>query len=169
MRKPRHGVMQWFGSAQRLVTEEPRAFTPPSCLPPHWGPAVHINSCPLELPQRLNGKEYACNTGDMGSIPGSWRSPGEENGNPFQYSCLEKEFHGQRSSGRHAKASSGKLMCLFIVWWHLSWKLSPQFHAHRLSLLPFHFTRLHGPTLSVLGEEQLDILIWVRPQDVNSL
>ena len=31
----------------------------------------------------------ACNAGDLGSIPGSGRSPGEENGNPFQYSCLE--------------------------------------------------------------------------------
>ena len=29
------------------------------------------------------------NAGDMSSIPGSGRSPGEENGNPFQYSCLE--------------------------------------------------------------------------------
>ena len=30
-----------------------------------------------------------CNAGDPGSIPGSGRSPGEGNGNPFQYSCLE--------------------------------------------------------------------------------
>ena len=33
---------------------------------------------------------------DMGSIPGSGRSPGEGNGNPLQYSCLENS-HGQRS------------------------------------------------------------------------
>ena len=33
--------------------------------------------------------ETACNTGDLGSIPGSGRSPGEGNGNPLQYSCLE--------------------------------------------------------------------------------
>ena len=36
----------------------------------------------------LSGKEFACNTEDVGSIPGSRRSPGEENGNPFQYSRL---------------------------------------------------------------------------------
>ena len=36
-----------------------------------------------------DGKESACNTGDQGSIPGSGRSPGEGNGNPLQYSCLE--------------------------------------------------------------------------------
>ena len=34
-------------------------------------------------------KEFACNEGDLGSIPGSGRSPGEGNGNPLQYSCLE--------------------------------------------------------------------------------
>ena len=38
------------------------------------------------------GKEPACNVGDardMGSIPGSGRSPGAGHGNPLQYSCLE--------------------------------------------------------------------------------
>ena len=38
------------------------------------------------------GKASACNAGDLGSIPGSARSPGEENGNPLQYSCLEKSM-----------------------------------------------------------------------------
>ena len=37
----------------------------------------------------LEGKASACNAGDLGSIPGSGRSPGEGNGNPLQYSCLE--------------------------------------------------------------------------------
>ena len=36
-----------------------------------------------------DNKDYACNTGDLGLIPGSGRSPGEGNGNPLQYSCLE--------------------------------------------------------------------------------
>ena len=36
-----------------------------------------------------NGKESACNVEDLGLIPGSGRSPGEGNGNPLQYSCLE--------------------------------------------------------------------------------
>ena len=38
------------------------------------------------------GKEAACCVGDLGSIPGSGRFPGEGNGNPFQYSCLEKSM-----------------------------------------------------------------------------
>ena len=37
----------------------------------------------------LSGKESACNTGDLGSIPRLGRSPGVGNGNPLQYSCLE--------------------------------------------------------------------------------
>ena len=41
------------------------------------------------------GEESACNVGDPGSIPGSGRSPGEGNGSPLQYFCLENP-HGQR-------------------------------------------------------------------------
>ena len=37
----------------------------------------------------LDGKASACNAGDLGLISGSGRSPGEGNGNPLQYSCLE--------------------------------------------------------------------------------
>ena len=39
------------------------------------------------------GKESACNAGDLGSIPGLGRSPGEGNGNPLQYSCLENSLN----------------------------------------------------------------------------
>ena len=40
------------------------------------------------------GKESACNVGDLGSIPELGRSPGEGNGNPLQYSCLEHPMDG---------------------------------------------------------------------------
>ena len=43
----------------------------------------------FDFPGGSDGKESACNAGDQGSIPGSGRSPGEGNGNPLQYSCLE--------------------------------------------------------------------------------
>ena len=39
-------------------------------------------------------KESACNAGDPGLIPGLGRSPGEGNGNPLQYSCLENSMDG---------------------------------------------------------------------------
>ena len=44
---------------------------------------------PLGFTGGSDGKESASNAGDLGSIPGLGRSPGEGNGNPFQYSCLE--------------------------------------------------------------------------------
>ena len=43
----------------------------------------------LGFPHSSVGKEPACSAGDLGSIPGSGRSPGEGNGNPLQYPCLE--------------------------------------------------------------------------------
>ena len=43
-------------------------------------------------PGGSDGKESTCNTGDTGSIRGSGRSPGEGNGNPLQYSCLENSM-----------------------------------------------------------------------------
>ena len=41
-----------------------------------------------------DSKESACNAGDLGLIPGSGRSPGEGNGSPLQYSCLENPMAG---------------------------------------------------------------------------
>ena len=48
---------------------------------PSWG-----------FPYSSVGKESACNAGDPGLIPGLERSPGEGNGNPSQYSCLENSM-----------------------------------------------------------------------------
>ena len=39
-----------------------------------------------------DSNESACNMGDLGSIPELGRSPGEGNGNPLQYSCLENSM-----------------------------------------------------------------------------
>ena len=41
------------------------------------------------VPGGSDGKEPACNAGDLGSIPRLRRSPGEWNGNPLEYACLE--------------------------------------------------------------------------------
>ena len=48
----------------------------------------HISWFSLEV------KASPCNVGDLGSIPGLGRSPGEGNGNPLQYSCLENPMDG---------------------------------------------------------------------------
>ena len=44
------------------------------------------------FPGGSDGKESPCNAGDPALIPGSRRSPGEGNGNPLQYSCLENSM-----------------------------------------------------------------------------
>ena len=46
----------------------------------------------MGFPGSSDGKASTYNTGDPGSIPGSGRSPGEGNGNPLQYSCLENSM-----------------------------------------------------------------------------
>ena len=46
----------------------------------------------MGFPGGSDGKESACNTGDPGSISELGRSPGEGNGNPLQYSCLENSI-----------------------------------------------------------------------------
>ena len=42
----------------------------------------------MGFPGGSDGKESSCNVGDLGSIPGWGKSPGEGHGNPLQYSCL---------------------------------------------------------------------------------
>ena len=46
----------------------------------------------LDFPGGSDSKASAYNEGDPGSIPGSGRSPGEGNGSPLQYSCLENPW-----------------------------------------------------------------------------
>ena len=52
--------------------------------------------CITGFPGGSNSKESACSAREQDSIPGLGRSPGEGNGYPFQYSCLEN-LHGHRS------------------------------------------------------------------------
>ena len=46
----------------------------------------------MGFPGGADCKESACNVGDSGLIPGLGRPPGERNGNPLQYSCLENSL-----------------------------------------------------------------------------
>ena len=59
------------------------------------------------LPSSSAGKESACDAGDQGSISESGRSPGEGNGNPLQYSCLENPMdRGASEATVHGIAES---------------------------------------------------------------
>ena len=61
----------------------------------------------LSFPGGSDGKESACNAGDLGSIPGSGRSPKEGDGNPLQYSCLENSMdRGAWQTTAHGVAKS---------------------------------------------------------------
>ena len=75
-------VQQSSGRA-RLETENVSSFQATS----HY-------LCSTGFPGGSDGKASACNEEDPGSIPGSGRSPGEGNGNPLQYSCLENSMDG---------------------------------------------------------------------------
>ena len=48
----------------------------------------------MDLPGGSDSKESACNVGDLGLIPELGRSPGEGNGSPLWYSCLENPMDG---------------------------------------------------------------------------
>ena len=55
---------------------------------------IHRSLHQRDFPGGSDGKASAYNAGDLGSIPGPGRSPGEGNGNPLQYSCLENPRDG---------------------------------------------------------------------------
>ena len=74
---PCHG--NWFGLELSLPALQFISITAHHCL------SYLFNA----RPGGSEGKASACDAGDPGSIPGSGRSPGEGNGNPLQYSCLE--------------------------------------------------------------------------------
>ena len=75
----------------------------------------------LGFPGGLEGKESACDVGDLSSIPGLGRFPGEENGNPLQYSCHGK-FHGWKSlvgyspQGRKESDMTERLLFGLLRW-----------------------------------------------------
>ena len=72
-----------------------------------WNRFISIYKGFYRLPRWLSGKEYVCQEEDIGLIPGSGRSPGEENGKLLQYSCLGKPMdRGARWATVHAIAKS---------------------------------------------------------------
>ena len=60
----------------------------------------------MGFPAGSDVKESACNAGDMDSIPGSGRFPGDGNGCPLQYPCLEKSMDRGAWQASHGIAKS---------------------------------------------------------------
>ena len=98
----------------------------------------------MAIPGGSEVKASACNTGDRGLIQGSGRSPGEGNGNPLQYSCLENPMDGE-------------------AWWTVF--LSGQSHAWR-SLVGYSYSprgRKESDTTERLRFSLSSILAWKIP------
>ena len=68
-------------------------------------PRVSLHEPPQESLVTQTLKECACDAGDLGSVLGSGRSPGEGSGNLLQYSCLENPSHGQGRLAGHSLES----------------------------------------------------------------
>ena len=84
-------------------------------------------------------KASAWNAGDPGSIPGSGRSPGEGNGNPLQYSCLENPMeggawwatvHGVTKSRTRLSDFTSLEMCERILMWNGTEGYEMENHMH---------------------------------------
>ena len=109
----RQGLFQWVSSSHRwpkfwsfsfsisLFSEYCQQILTNWHLPrslPMTEQQGHLPSASVETEGFPGGSEVkacASNAGDLGSIPGSGRSPGEGNGNPLQYSCLENSMDGR--------------------------------------------------------------------------
>ena len=77
------------------MNDLPSHFQPsPNLLLWLWVLADLVSGLLCGFPCSSVSKEYACNAGDLGSIPRSGRSPGEGNGTPLQCSCLENPMGG---------------------------------------------------------------------------
>ena len=95
-----HGVGQGESQKTKLCFQNTRFMAEAAFLRCGEGGAFHESvlrelASPLGkrgFPGGSEGKESACNAGGLGSIPRSGRSPGEGNGYPHQYSCLENSM-----------------------------------------------------------------------------
>ena len=74
-------MAEFMGKSRSQPQKLPAVFEVP--FDEYWG-----------FPGGSEVKASACNAGDLSSIPGLGRSPGEGNGNPLQYSCLEHPMDG---------------------------------------------------------------------------
>ena len=93
----------------------------------------------LIFPGGSDGNASAYNIGDLGLIPGSGRFPGEGNGNPLQYSCLENPMDGEAWCpwGREESDTTERLHSLTwtvsLLCGHCSFLLGPSVHRFCLS------------------------------------
>ena len=100
-----------------------------------------------DIPCSWNRKESACNAGNLGLIPKSGRSSGEENGNPLQYSCPGKS-HGKRSWWATVRgfteSDTTEQLTLHILYTHTHMQTHTPIYAYKTKQLP-QICRWHHP------------------------
>ena len=111
------------------------------------------------FPGGSDGKESACKPGDVGSIPGSGRSPGEGNGYPLQYSCLENPMdRGAWQATVHGVAKELDTTEKLTISPHIIGLLPIN---HSSLLLSYHLSPPAGsmtPSLLKVGKGQLSMV-----------
>ena len=104
----------------------------------------------MDFPSGSDSKVSACSAGDPGSIPGSGRSPGDGNGNPLQYSCLENSVdrrawqvtvHAVTQNQTWLTNTFSFILIQLIHIWILYWRIATSFFflSRILSSLFFPF------------------------------
>ena len=94
-------------------------------------------------PGGSDGKEFAWNVKDVDSIPGSGRSPGEGDGNPLQYSCLENPMdRGAQEAIVYGVAKNWTWQSNYVMtmWWW--WFFQEPIIKHKLNHFSFYLTSL---------------------------
>ena len=86
--KPEKGAKRSVSVFQKQEPASVQSLTKRQAPLRRWGKSGDLES-------GSEVKASASNAGDTGSIPGSGKSPGEGNGNPLQYSCLENAMDGE--------------------------------------------------------------------------
>ena len=81
----------------------------------------------MGFPGSSDGKEFACNEGNLGSVPGLGRSPVGGHGNPLHYFCLENP-HGQRRQAGYSP------------WGHKEWDMTEWLRTHILTGVRWYLT-----------------------------
>ena len=93
----------------------------------------------------LDGKESTCKAGDLGSIPGSWRSLGEGNCYPFQYSCLENPMDRETwKAAVHRVTKSRTQLSNFHFHTHT--------HAHTHTYIYFYISYFFPPRRTKISD-----------------
>ena len=111
----------------------------------------------LDVPDSSVGKEAACNAGDLGSVPGLRRSPGEGKGYPLQYSGLENSMdwivHGGRKSQTQLSLSLSLSAGYILL--HLSARSASSPASHHPIKRRCYFLSGHLPSFFIMNASHL--------------